>query len=96
MMATKWLYWTCLAVTLSLCLSLFCFNQVARRYPLNYIALFIFTLGSSYILAGVCIFQKPENVVIAAAMTLTVFIGLTLFSFFVNLFTLSPFRLDLS
>ena len=56
MLNTKWLYWTCVAVTLTLCLTLFCFNQVARKYPLNYISLLIFTIGSSYILGGICIF----------------------------------------
>jgi len=89
---TKWLYWTFLAVTVTLCLTLFCFNQVARRYPINYIALTIFTIGSSYILAGICMFQKPENVLIAAAMTLTVFLALTLFAFFVTLHHHSLFR----
>lgn len=56
MKATKWLYWTVLALTLTLNFSLFCFTYIAKRYPINYIALLIFTIGSSYILAGICIF----------------------------------------
>ncbi len=84
MINTKALYWTCLAVTCTICIALFCFNQIARRYPLNYIVLLVFTIGSSYILAGICIFQTPENVLIAAAMTFTVFLALTVFAFFVS------------
>ena len=83
MRSTKWLYWTVLAITLAINFSLFCFTQVAKRYPLNYFVLFLFTVGSSYLLAGICIFQTPTNVVIAAAMTLTVFFSLSMFAFFV-------------
>lgn len=85
MKTTKWLYWTVLVLTICLIFSLFLFTQVAKHVPMNYIALLIFTMGSSYLLAGICIFQSPINVLIAAAMTLTVFFSLSIFSFFVSL-----------
>lgn len=84
MKSTKWLFWTVLAATVVLIFSLFCFTQLAKRYPLNYLTLLMFTLGTSYLLAGICIFQSPTNVVIAAAMTLTVFFSLSVFTFFVS------------
>lgn len=82
MVENKWLFWTCLGVTGFLSISLFCFNKIARRVPINYICLLIFTLCTSYLLASVCIFQSAENILIAATLTMTVFVALTVFTFF--------------
>lgn len=83
MKTTRWLFWTSLGVTLSFCIALFCFNVVARKFPINYIVLSLFTLTSTYMLAAISAFQDPENVLIAAALTFAVFFGLTILTFFV-------------
>eukprot|EP00347_Sterkiella_histriomuscorum_P021452 403333927 len=82
MRANRWLFWTSMGVSLFTCISLFCFSKVARKFPLNYIALFIFTVFSSYLIASICIFQEAQNVMIAACLTMTVFVSLTLLTFF--------------
>lgn len=84
MNANKWLFWTSLGISLFVCISLFCFSKIARKFPLNYIALGIFTVFSAYLIASICIFQEPQNVMIAACLTLTVFISLTILTFFVS------------
>lgn len=84
MNANRWLFWTSLGVTLALCIILFCFSKVARKVPINYISLFTFTVLTSYLLASICIFQEAENVMIAAALTFTVFVSLTILTFFVS------------
>jgi FtsH-binding integral membrane protein len=80
----RWIFWATLGVTLALCISLFCFNKLAKKVPLNYITLFVFTVMSSYLLAAICIFQDPQNVMIAAALTMAVFLSLTTLTFFVR------------
>lgn len=82
MTSTRWLFWTCLAITFTLCISLFCFSSVARHVPINYICLSLFTMCSSYMLASICIFQSPEVVLIAGILTMTVFFALTVFTLF--------------
>ena len=56
MRSVRWLFWTTLAISLALCFTLFCFNSIARKYPLNYIILFVFTIVTSYMLAAICCF----------------------------------------
>lgn len=80
----RWLFWTTMAISLVLCIALFCFSKIARKFPINYIALFIFTVCSSYLISSICIFQQPQNVMIAALLCLTVFFSLTVLTFFVS------------
>jgi FtsH-binding integral membrane protein len=79
----KWLFWTSLGFTLGLSMAMFCFNKLAKRVPINYITLAVFTFFSSYMIAGISIFQDSENVIIAMALTLAVFFSLTVLTFFV-------------
>ena len=83
MAKNKWIFWVSIVLTLILSISLFCANILARRFPINFILLTIFTLSTTYMIASICIFQDPETVLIAAALTLSVFTALTLFTFFV-------------
>jgi FtsH-binding integral membrane protein len=79
----KWLFWTSLGVTLVFAVALFCLNKIAKRVPINYICLSIFTFFSSYLIAGISIFRDPNDVIIAMALTITVFFSLTMLAFFV-------------
>ena len=80
----KWIFWFSLALTFLLSISLFCGHHLARKFPINFILLAMFTLSTTYLIASICIFQEPETVLIAAALTLSVFTALTLFTFFVS------------
>jgi FtsH-binding integral membrane protein len=84
MRKTKWLFYLCDFITFGICIALFCCHKVARNVPVNYICLFAFTCFQSYMLAAICIYETPETVLIAAALTLTMFVGLTLLTFFTN------------
>lgn len=79
----RWLFWTCVGLTIGLSIAMFCFNRIARKVPINYICLFLFTLFSTYMIASICSYQSAEVVLIASALTVTVFIGLTTLTFFV-------------
>ena len=84
-----WLFWLSFGVTIAILIGLFCFHKVARTVPINYILLFTYTLFESYMVASISIFYPPESIAIAAVLTFSIFIGLTVFAFFVNFQPLS-------
>lgn len=84
MKSSKWLFWTCIGITVFLCFAMFCFSNIARMVPINYALLLVFTCATSYLLASICIYQSVENVLIATALTFTVFFALTVFTLFVS------------
>ena len=84
MKKTKWLFWTSFGLTVAIAFTLFCFHKVAKRVPINYILLFVFGLSSSYMVASITTYQPTINVIIAASLTWSLFLGLTAFAFFVR------------
>ena len=74
-----------MGLTILIVLFLFCFNFLVRKVPWNYGILFLFTFSNSYTVAGISIFQDPENVLIAGAITFGMFFGLSVLAFFVKL-----------
>lgn len=57
-----------------------CCRSVARRVPINYILLGIFTLCMSYIVAMIAAEARPENVVVASFITAAMVIGLFVYA----------------
>ena len=53
---------------------------LARRVPINYVLLLVFTLAESYIVAAVSTLYEVESVVLAIGMTAAITTGLTLFA----------------
>eukprot|EP00347_Sterkiella_histriomuscorum_P008860 403343467 len=88
------LYWACVAITIALALGIFCLNKVARKVPINYICLGLYTLFNTYTIAAISSWQDPELVLIATALTFGIFFGLTVLTFFVTnfKFIIQPFR----
>ena len=82
MMLNLWLHYTAVVVTLVLMVGILCGKACARKVPMNYILLVIFTLAESYVVAGICGLYKeaPEVVLMAACTTFALFIGLTAFA----------------
>ncbi|CAD8107025.1 unnamed protein product [Paramecium primaurelia] len=76
----------CFLIAFIVEIAIFCCRKVARRVPLNYILLIIFTLCFSTIVAAPCIicFELLSNgvelVIIAAAITLAITILLTIYA----------------
>jgi FtsH-binding integral membrane protein len=84
MASHTWLFWVAFAVSITIMLFLFGCNILVRKVPWNFIILIIFTVFESYLIASICIFQKPENILIAACLTFAMFCGLTILAFFVR------------
>lgn len=77
---TKGLVIAAIVITIILIIGIMCFKKIARRYPINYVALFLFTFFESYIVAYICSYYVPIIVLCAALITLTVAFALTIYA----------------
>jgi len=66
--------------TFATLIPLFCFRSIARRVPLNYILLFLFTIFESYCLFLVSACYEPQIVISAMVLTAAIAIGLTCYA----------------
>lgn len=72
-----WIFFAIAIVTL---LVLACFEGVARKVPLNYILLFLFTIAESMMICYAVAVSDWKIVLTAALLTLAVTIGLTIYA----------------
>jgi FtsH-binding integral membrane protein len=79
--------WLCFFFSLAAEITLFCFKNVARRVPNNYIILGVFTFCFSIVVAASCSLvyefyeNGPELVLASAFLTLATTIGLTFYAY---------------
>ncbi len=66
---------------LGISIAISCCSKIARIVPINYIVWAVFTLVTTYMVASISSFFDPEIIMIAAALTVTVFIALTMLTF---------------
>lgn len=67
-------------VALSTSIALVCYRSVARTQPTNYILLGVFTLAESFLVSCSTAFVDANTVFIAAALTATVVVALTVYA----------------
>ena len=79
--ANMWIQWVILAFTFVIVIVLACCNGVARKYPINIILLFAFTLMESVLLGIISASYDTDTVLIAAGITALVVVGITIFAF---------------
>ncbi len=72
--------WMAFAVSICTMCAVLCSKTVARRVPLNYIILFIFTLAESYMVGFITTLYDPELVLKAAFITLIITLSLTAYA----------------
>ncbi|OMJ67629.1 hypothetical protein SteCoe_35149 [Stentor coeruleus] len=77
---TKGLVIAAMVICLALVIAIMCFKKIARRYPINYLALFTFSFFESYIVAYVCAFYDKYIVLCAALIALSVAFVLTIYA----------------
>lgn len=61
--------------------ALSCYRRVARKVPINYILLGLFTLAESYMISTIASYYDYTIVLFAGALTLAVVVGLTIYAF---------------
>lgn len=62
-------------------LVLFCFRNVSKRVPINYVLLTIFTLLEGYSVSMICSVYDKQTVLLAALLTFGMTLGLTIYAF---------------
>ncbi len=67
-------------VTIAVCIVFTCCRDIARRVPINYILLFIFTLCMSFYLLIICAKYDTSVVITALFLTIGATLGLTLYA----------------
>jgi FtsH-binding integral membrane protein len=75
-----WLFYFCLVMTIVLPCVIVCFQGAMRQSPYNYGILFSFTLAESYIVSVICGLSNPKLVFMAAFMTMSMTIALTVYA----------------
>eukprot|EP00929_Paragymnodinium_shiwhaense_P099476 TRINITY_DN6113_c1_g1_i1.p1 TRINITY_DN6113_c1_g1~~TRINITY_DN6113_c1_g1_i1.p1 ORF type:complete len:266 (+),score=53.43 TRINITY_DN6113_c1_g1_i1:93-890(+) len=76
-----WLYYLGIAGSLGiLCGALCCCQDALRKFPTNYMLLFSFTLFESILVGCISAMYSPVAVIMAAATTIFVFLGLTAYA----------------
>lgn len=80
-----WLYYVSLVFGIAILCTLLCCIKHAKKVPRNYILLSIFTVCWTYMVAAFTQYFDSEDVLIAAGITLSMVIGLTLFACFTKM-----------
>jgi FtsH-binding integral membrane protein len=70
----------CLILTIALPCVIVCFQSTMRTVPYNYYILFAFTLAESYIVSYICGRTNPRFVFMAAFMTFSLVVALTVYA----------------
>mmetsp|Transcript_67955 Transcript_67955/g.94126 ORF Transcript_67955/g.94126 Transcript_67955/m.94126 type:complete len:119 (+) Transcript_67955:213-569(+) len=60
---------------------LMCVRHLARKVPVNYLLLLLFTMCEAYCVAGICSFYETKEVVGAMVTTAGMTLGLTIYAF---------------
>ena len=76
----KWILWNILALTVVIIIVLACFKNIARKYPMNIILLFVFTILESVVLGVAAATYQVQEVLIAVCITVAVVIGIIIFA----------------
>ena len=74
------IFYFAVAITIILPIVLMCNKQLARQVPINYVILFLFTFGESYLVSINCAFYDPKIVSMAALLTMGITFSLTLYA----------------
>jgi FtsH-binding integral membrane protein len=73
-------FYIAMVLSIILLLVLTCFTKIARKVPLNYFLLLIFTGCEAYMVSYACAVTKPKVVLMAASMTAGMVLLLTLYA----------------
>ena len=71
-----------IAITFIIMITMSCFRSVARKVPINYILLSIFTIGEAYIVSFAASKWDAQTVTLAAGLTCLIVVTLTCYAIF--------------
>ena len=79
--ANQWLLWTSLALSFTFMMIFACFPTLMRKYPLNYVILFLFTATEGLFVGLICSQYQVQSVLLAVVTVTGITLALTLFAF---------------
>merc|ERR1719428_1664396 len=72
--------WVSLVVTIGTICAMSCCGDVVKRYPTNYIFLFVFTAFEGVLVGFVSAMYTAKSVALCVAITAAIFVGLTIYA----------------
>ena len=81
-MSMPLLYYFSMFMVIGTMIAMICFTGTFRKYPLNYISLFVYTTFHTYLVGAISVFYTKETVLIAAICTMAMFVTLTTYAVF--------------
>ncbi|XP_044001570.1 protein lifeguard 1-like [Aphidius gifuensis] len=79
--SNRWLFWVAFVVGFVTLICMVCCSTVARKTPMNYIFLFIFTGAESFLVSVITTKYRGEEILLAFGITIVLCFSLTLFAF---------------
>ena len=76
-----WLFWVCFVVNIILLYVLIYVRAACRKVPLNFGLLGLFTLTEAYMVSCITSIYDPTTVFIAAILTASIVVALTIYAF---------------
>lgn len=80
LLANRWIVILALGLTFGFMMAMVCIPDAMRKYPLNYILLFSFTICEGVLVGVISASYAKDIVMIAAGLTVGITIGLTFFA----------------
>jgi len=74
------IFYTCCAISFIILIALLCFKKIARKSPVNYILLLVFTLCEAWMVATSAVTYEKNSVLVAGVLTAAVTISLTIYA----------------
>jgi len=75
-----WLFWVSFALSIVIIIPLICFKSIARKVPMNYVLLILWTVCESIMLSYCCAMTEPKIVMLAGVMTVAITVALTIYA----------------
>lgn len=76
-----WLFYVCIGIAVVLLYALACYTTVARRVPINFILLGIFTIAEAYLISFIASSANATITLMAVSLTAGVVVALTIYAF---------------
>ena len=76
-----WLFYICLIVNIIILYAIVYVRSVSRKVPTNFILLGVFTLTEAYMVSCITAIYDPTTVFIAAVLTASIVVALTIYAF---------------
>lgn len=80
----QWILYVSVIMSLVTILSMVCCRSLSRKFPQNYILLFLFTAFEGVLVGFVSAMYTWQSVVLAAGITVAIFLAMTAFAFYTS------------